>query len=793
MYAPKLRTGLWVEGGSGRSARWGDRSQVTIAADDARRRTAEAWTTFSPLSVVPTKLEPPYRRPGIIDRPRLLARLDQVDTRIVALVAPAGYGKSTLAAQFAEASGRRVAWLSADGRDDDPATLVRSIAAALDQVEPLPATTVASVAIPGPSVWTHAVPALGAALRGSSDARLVIDDVDRIAGRESVDVLLTLAAHLRDPRQLVLVGRTLGNLPAARLQSTGLMSVVSREDLAFDEAEIGGLLEAAGVPAGFVDPRTVSERTEGWAAGVYLTALSLVGSALEAPSAAPPFVATAPASERLVEDYLRSEVLAELPANDVAFLLRSSVLDRLSGPLCDHILERDGSGADLDRLERQNLLLIPLDRERIWYRYHHLLGDFLRSELERLGGHEARGLRRRAADWHASNGLAEQALEYAMAGDDEDLAAGLAGRLAQDAVNAGRTETVRGWFDWFEARDAGPRQPRLAAMGAMMFAFDGDASRAAQWADHADRAPGRDDPTDPAAGVTAISRSCLMRSGLDEVVRDARFAERVVADDDPWRVAALVSLATAVRLRGDLDVAEPILHQAVAIWEQGSNANTAVVLALVELTDLAMRRGDRPTAEQYIRKARSILQANGLAEQAVAVPVDALHARLVLSRGAADQARAIVAHAQRLRPKLGVAVPWLAVRTRLDLVRAHLAMGDAGGAHTLMAEVRDLFEARPDLGTLIDDARELDERVAAMGNGIAGPTTLTMAELRLLPLLTTHLSFREIGERLFISQNTVKTEAISIYRKLDATSRSEAVERATAIGLLGWSATTDTD
>ena len=174
---------------------------MTIATDDARRRTAEAGLRppVTPLAVVPTKLEPPYRRPGIIDRPRLLARLDGIDSRVVALVAPAGYGKSTLAWQFAEASGRRVAWLSADSRDDDPATLVRSIAAALDRVVPLPLATVASVTVPGPSVWTHAVPALGAVLRGSSDARLVIDDVDRITGRESVDVLLTLAAHLRTP------------------------------------------------------------------------------------------------------------------------------------------------------------------------------------------------------------------------------------------------------------------------------------------------------------------------------------------------------------------------------------------------------------------------------------------------------------------------------------------------------------------------------------------------------------------------------------------------------------------
>ena len=134
--------------------------------------------------------------------------------------------------------------------------------------------------------------------------------------------------------------------------------------------------------------------------------------------------------------------------------------------------------------------------------------------------------------------------------------------------------------------------------------------------------------------------------------------------------------------------------------------------------------------------------------------------------------------AQRLRPRLGAMIPWLSLRTRFDLIRVHLALGDGGGARTLMAEARDILTLRPDMGTLVDERDELEARLAAVRGGRAGASTLTMAELRVLPLLTTHLTFREIGERLFVSQNTVKTQSISIYRKLDATSRSEAIDRA---------------
>src|SRR5262245_6995874 len=239
-----------------------------------------------------------------------------IDSRIVGIVAPAGYGKSTAAWQFAERLGGPVAWLSADPRDDDPATLIRGVAAALQRVTPLPPSTIASVDAPGPSVWTRAVTAVGAVLRGSPGVRLVIDDVHRIESQESVDVLLALAAHVAQPRQLILVGRTLGSLPAPRLQSSGLLTVIDWETLALDATEIAAVLETAGAT---LDPEAVAIQTEGWAAGVYLMAIASVGAARRGTPIA------APVTGRLVEDYLRTEVLDELPPADVDLLLRSSV------------------------------------------------------------------------------------------------------------------------------------------------------------------------------------------------------------------------------------------------------------------------------------------------------------------------------------------------------------------------------------------------------------------------------------------------------------------------------------
>ncbi|MGZ6271888.1 MAG: LuxR C-terminal-related transcriptional regulator, partial [Candidatus Limnocylindrales bacterium] len=192
-------------------------------------------------------------------------------------------------------------------------------------------------------------------------------------------------------------------------------------------------------------------------------------------------------------------------------------------------------------------------------------------------------------------------------------------------------------------------------------------------------------------------------------------------------------------------------------------------------------------AREHVVQARAIVRAGRLDGHVAGLVVDAVAARLAIQRGAAAQARVDLARAQRNRALLTHALAWQAVRTRLDLARVCLAVVDVGGARTLLQEVRDILELRPDLGTLVEEAEALQGQVLEAGRARQSASSLTIAELRLLPLLATHMTFREIGQRLFLSPNTVKSQALSIYRKLDASSRSEAVASAIEAGLADWS------
>jgi LuxR family transcriptional regulator, maltose regulon positive regulatory protein len=728
------------------------------------------------LAVLETKLTPPFPRRGIVIRHGLVERLAAMDEPVVALMAPAGYGKSTLLSQWAHRAGRPVAWLSADDRDSDPATLLRGIAAAVDRAIGLDPSVIDSVAIPGPSVWSTAVPRLGAAVAASAPMTLVIDDVDRIGSRDALDVVVTLAGYLGADSRMGVAGRRTGEFPVARLTSQGQLASLESDALALDLVETQAIVRAAGADLTSDEVLVLHERTEGWPAGVYLSALAARGGGRPVDAR---LTANA-AAEGLVEEYIRSEVLATMTPGDAELLLHASVLDRVSGPLCDELLGRSGTAVALERLARANLFLIPLDRDRTWFRFHHLLAELLRAELARQEPGAAADLRGRAAAWHEARGMVEPALEYALAAEDEPRAARLLAGLGQGAVNAGRNETVRRWFGWFEGRGAWSSHPRLAAQAAMAFALDGDMERSRRWSEHTRDGGDADD----GAGINAVARSFLCQDGVDRMHADASFATARLADDDPYMIAALGLLGIATILRGDADGGEAHLVACVARWERSGGANYSAALALTHLAGGAMARGDWGQAGTHAHRARSIALANGLDEQAAAAAADAVEARVAVHHGATEQARADATHARRLRTLLTPAVPWLAIRVRLDLIRVDLALGDGGGARTLLAEVREIIDRRPDMGSLVAETAELERRVGAVRGGVAGATTLTLAELRLLPLLTTHLSFREIGERLYVSQNTVKTQAISIYRKLEATSRSEAVERAIEIGLL---------
>ena len=730
--------------------------------------------------VLETKLAPPPPRAGLLPRTALLDRLSaSTNVPIVAVVAPAGYGKSTVLAQWAERDPRRFAWLSIDERDNDPAVLLSYIAFVLGGAASLGPDVGAALASPGRSVWTLAVPRLGGAIAALSEPFvLVLDDVDRLTAATSADALVALAGHLPFGSQIVLAGRTPGRMPLGRIVASGQGTLVDASDLRFDAAETAAVIRASGAELSEGDAATINATTEGWPAGVYLTALSLRSRRTDAAT-----VNAGPLSSGLVADYIRTEILASLTDDEVAFTLDASALERLSGPLCDAVMGRVDSGRRLSELANTNLLLIPLDDAHEWYRYHHLLHEHLLAELRRRDAGRAEALQSRAAAWHARRGDDETALEYAMVGGDTELAAQLLPQLAQRAYNSGRVASLRRWFESIESTGAPETHADLAAIGAILFSLLDDTVEADRWARYVEEMRVDGAPDHPAA-MMRFGRAFLCRSGVDQMLADAEAAVEGLPEDDQWYPLALLSVGAAQIAAAGPEAADATLERAVGFARLAGIAQGTAAVALDHRATIAIARGDWFAAGELAGEARAEVVAGRGSEQVPGAIADAVDARVAVHRGDMEAARSNLAHAQRLRPLLTVALPWVAIRVRLDLAHAHLGLGDGPGARTLLAEVRDILVRRPHMGALVDEAAAVQRQVDTMRGDVIGASTLTTAELRLLPLLTTHLSFREIGLQLFVSHNTVKTQAISIYRKLDASSRSEAIERAVQIGLL---------
>ena len=451
------------------------------------------------------------------------------------------------------------------------------------------------------------------------------------------------------------------------------------------------------------------------------------------------------------------------------------------------MLELPDAGAVLAGLARSNLLLVPLDRRGQWYRYHHLFRDILLAELERQESGLIPVLRRRAAGWCLRNDLPEEALEYSMAAEDTGMAAGLVRDLFPTLDRQSRVATLQRWIRWLDDRGEIDRRPMLAVWAMLLAVETGQPAQAERWADAVDRWQYLDGarPEDPAAeGWAAVLRAILCRRGIEQMRADAdEAAVKLKAENIVAPLATLLQGIVHI-LDGDLDGADPLLRDAVSATEDIRVPEVAAT-ALCERSVVAMARGEWDQAERHARQADVVLRRAGFEDIFTTPLVCAVQARVAVHRGDVREARRQLAHAQRLRPLLTSASPHIAVQARLELTRVHLALADLAGARTLMREIDELIERRPDLGVLIGEAQALRDRLCSEhARSVPGASSLTAAELRVLPLLATHLSFPEIGAELFLSPHTVKSQAISIYRKLGAVSRSQAVARSRELALL---------
>ena len=373
----------------------------------------------------------------------MIEKLAREDSRpIVSVVAPAGYGKTTLLSQWAERNGQAFAWVSLDERDNDPKVLLAYVAHALDAVQPVGRRVFEALASPVSSVPGSVVPRLGTALASmTAPMVLVLDDVHLLHDRECQAALSVLADHVPGGSRLVLAGRAEPPVRIARLRAEGRVLEIGPRDLSLTRAEAASLLAAAKVALGGDEIAELHERTEGWAVGLYLAALALLaGGSLG--RAAVSFAG----DDRLVSEYVESEFLARISPRQRMFLTQTSVLDRMTGALVESVLELPGSAATLAGLAGSNLLLVPLDRQGRWYRYHHLFRDTLLAELDRLDPGLVPVLRRRAASWCLRNDLPEEALEYSMAAGDVDAVARLVEELWQPVYRQARVTTLQRWF-----------------------------------------------------------------------------------------------------------------------------------------------------------------------------------------------------------------------------------------------------------------------------------------------------------------------------------------------------------
>ena len=518
------------------------------------QRSGQAQRAGRPaFDLVVSKLRRPPARPGMVRRPSLIDRLARDDCGpIVSVVAPAGYGKTTLLSQWAERNGQAFAWVSVDEADNDPKVLLTYVAEALDAVQPVGGRVFDALASPASSVPGSVVPRLGAALAAmTTPVVLVLDDVHALHNSECRAALSVLADHVPGGSRLALAGRDEPPLRVARLRAEGRVTEIGPGDLSLTCEEASSLLRAAQVALGADEVAELHRRTEGWPAGLYLAALCLREGG--SPGAAAISVG---GDHRFVSEYVESEFLARISPQQRVFLTRTAVLERMCGPLCEAVLDRPGSAASLADLARSNLLLVPLDQRGQWYRYHHLFRDMLLAQLERQSPGLIPVLRRRAAGWYVRNGMDEDALEYSMAAGDVDEAARLVQKLWLPADRRSRTATLQRWFGWLEDRDGIEGHPMLAVQAASVSEMTGRPAEAERWADVVDRWQYRDGtrPDDPAAEAwAAVLRASLCRRGVEQMRADADEAVRRCAEEGLMVPAAALLQGIARILCGDRD------------------------------------------------------------------------------------------------------------------------------------------------------------------------------------------------------------------------------------------------
>jgi LuxR family transcriptional regulator, maltose regulon positive regulatory protein len=735
-----------------------------------------------------TKLHVPAMGGQLVHRAALLDALSAGRSRKLTLLsAPAGSGKTTLLAQWALGAGedQRFGWLSLDHSDNDPVWFWMYVVAALQKVSPGVGTRAVELLAMGADPVQVVLPTLLNDLNTiASPMVLILDDYHLVVNRAVHEQMAFVISRMPANLHVVLATRSDPMLPLARLRASGELAEMRSDNLRFGAIEADHLLNnVLGLDLADADIQLLHRRTEGWAAGLYLAALSLAGRADAAA-----FIRTFAGDNRHIVDYLMAEVLEGQPPQMRGFLLRTSVLGRLSGALCDVVLQATGSASILEKIERENLFVVPPDMSRRWYRYHHLFGELLRAELHRSEPDIVAGLHRRAAAWFEAEGTVDEAVRHLVAAGDIARSADLIAADWVNEFNGGGLLTVSGWLDLLPD-ECVLQDPRLSVARAWIALNVGQFDDAHLWIEAVEAGSAADTVDHGGFGAQLVALREVHAFKTGDVAAALEAARRAITldfdDALQARSAACCIYGSALYFSGTIDEAQATFRRAVQLAEKIGDRRRRIY-ALGYLALIAAESGQLADAEYQIRRATGVGADLLGGENFVNAMVPLAAATVLDVRGdgaaAADAAHLAVGLARKGAGILEVA--------KALLLRAKILedLGDYETAAASRNEAVALLRGCADDGiaqTLLNAAQR-SKRVAVTSRNKGCPVDeeLTPKELQILRLLPTRLSRNEIGARLYVSLNTVKTHQRAVYRKLRVEHRGAAVNRARELGLL---------
>ncbi len=730
--------------------------------------------------LIATKLHPPVVRDETIPRERLLERLRGGSSLRLSLVAcPAGFGKTTLLAAWREAEAARnpVGWLTLDEGDNDPVVLWTHVIEALRRARPAVARPALAQAVVAPVVDV-VLPCLVNELDGQGRVTLILDDFHRLSGVAARASVGWFIDHAPPEFRLVLASRTEPALPVAALRAHGELLELRAGDLRFTSGEADAFLNGRlGLDLAPEDVESLVGKTEGWPAGLYLAALSLRHAADRHA-----FVCRFGGSNRHVVDFLVAEVLEahDPPAQEL--MLRSSVLERLSGPLCDAVMEQEGSAARLGALSRSNLFLVPLDDEGGWYRFHHLFAQLLRVERERRAPGLAPALHRRAYTWHRDHGTAGEAIQHAIAAGAHAEAAELIETSWISYANTCRYDTVLAWLRRLpEEILSGDVQ--LLLVQAWVLSLSARREEAARAIAAVERlgdlgaGPLPDGFSSAEASLTML-RAAFPWGDIGAQVENGRRVAGLEGPGSPWRPLACWAVGTGLYFRGEPDEADRWFAESAALapasaqWLAGEASLAYRSWIAGEQGRLEEQRVLAETAAEFVRE-HSTKKVIGVAPLALGASLAA--------RGRPGEALPLIERGVALSRTFGQ--PIQLANALLGQATVLRALGQHKRAAEVIAEARSVLECCPDPGLLAGKLAALG-RPPQIRHVRSADQELTQRERLVLKLLHGDLSERDIGRELYVSYNTVHTHVRAIYRKLAVCSRADALKRSRQLGLL---------